>query len=287
MSKYVQMNYRSISSNNLSLYRDLFINMGATEEKFCLKWNDFSSNASKSFGLLRNEEYLHDVTLICDDNSQVSAHKLVLSACSEYFKTIFRNNGNQRPLICLEGITLSELKNILDYMYNGEAKIFQENLERFLALASRLRVSGLLQNDNEDSMRFEGTKAEENTDFEVDITTDADKLNKNDVYTTKTFGKTGQIKNCVPGQVIKAVSINNGDQKEINRKVDEHIETCSDGTLKCTLCGKVEAGRKNKSQNMRGHVETHLEGISYQCQFCEENFRSRFSLSQHKYRNHK
>ena len=48
-------------------------------EKFCLKWNDFHSNVSKSFGLFRNEEYLHDVTLVSDDHHQVSAHKLVLS----------------------------------------------------------------------------------------------------------------------------------------------------------------------------------------------------------------
>ena len=61
-------------------------------EKFDLKWNDFHSNVSKSFGLLRNEDYLHDVTLVSDDYKQVTAHKLVLSACSEYFKNIFKNN---------------------------------------------------------------------------------------------------------------------------------------------------------------------------------------------------
>ena len=100
-------------------------------EKFCLKWTDFETNVSKSFGILRNEEYLHDVTLVCDDNSQVSAHKLVLSACSEYFKTIFRKNIQASPLVCLGGISEPELNSILDYMYNGEAKIFQENLENF------------------------------------------------------------------------------------------------------------------------------------------------------------
>ena len=40
-------------------------------EKFCIKWKDFETNVSKSFGLLRNEDYLHDVTLVCDDNQQV------------------------------------------------------------------------------------------------------------------------------------------------------------------------------------------------------------------------
>ena len=116
-------------------------------EKFCLKWNDFDSNVSKSFGLLRNEDYLHDVTLICDDNSQVSAHKLVLSACSEFFKAVFKNNKHQNPLICLEGISARELQDILDYMYNGEANIYQEGLENFLLIAQRFKIMGLLQNE--------------------------------------------------------------------------------------------------------------------------------------------
>ena len=112
-------------------------------EKFCLKWIDFESNVSKSFSLLRNEEYLHNVTLVCDDNSQVSAHKLVLSACSEYFKTIFRNNNHPSPLICLEGVSSPDLRNILEYMYNGKANILQENLDNFLSLAKRLKLLGL------------------------------------------------------------------------------------------------------------------------------------------------
>ena len=91
-------------------------------EKFCLKWNDFHSNVSKSFGLFRNEDYLHDVTLVSDDHHHVSAHKLVLSACSEYFKNIFKlnNKPNAHPLICLDGVKSDDLKNIIDYIYNGE-----------------------------------------------------------------------------------------------------------------------------------------------------------------------
>ena len=54
-------------------------------EKFSLKWNDFDANVSKCFGRLRNEDYLHDVTLVTDDDHHVTAHKLVLSACSDYF----------------------------------------------------------------------------------------------------------------------------------------------------------------------------------------------------------
>ena len=56
-------------------------------EKFSLKWNDFHSNVSKSFELLRNEEYLQDVTLVSDDGHHISAHKQ--QSCPVIIKQIF------------------------------------------------------------------------------------------------------------------------------------------------------------------------------------------------------
>merc|ERR1712243_59231 len=98
----------------------------AMTEKFCLKWNDFQTNVTKSFSKLRNEDDFFDVTLVSDDKQQVSAHKLVLSSCSDYFKSILRQNKHSHPLLCLEGISSSELNNVLDYIYNGEIQIFHE-----------------------------------------------------------------------------------------------------------------------------------------------------------------
>ena len=85
-------------------------------EKFKLKWNDFQSNVSNSFELLRNENYLHDVTLVSDDNLQISAHKLVLSACSDYFKNILKHSKHPHyhPLVCLSGVSSEDLNNIVD-----------------------------------------------------------------------------------------------------------------------------------------------------------------------------
>ena len=91
-------------------------------EKFCLKWNDFQTNVSRSFYVLRNENHLHDVTLVTDDHEKVPAHRLVLSACSDYFKDIFKNNQHSHLLLCLDGISSQDLKNIMDYIYNGEVK---------------------------------------------------------------------------------------------------------------------------------------------------------------------
>ena len=115
-------------------------------EKICLKWNDFQSNVSKSFGLLRVEQYLHDVTLVADDKMQISAHRLVLSACSNYFKEVFKNNAQfSHPLLCLNGIGSEDLTNMLDYIYNGQVSIHPERLDRFLEVAQRFKLEGLLQ----------------------------------------------------------------------------------------------------------------------------------------------
>ena len=42
----------------------------ATNEKFCLKWNDFEHNVSSAFNTIREEKDFFDVTLVCD-NKQV------------------------------------------------------------------------------------------------------------------------------------------------------------------------------------------------------------------------
>ena len=38
-----------------------------TNEKFCLRWNDFEVNISSAFKDLRDDKDFFDVTLACDD----------------------------------------------------------------------------------------------------------------------------------------------------------------------------------------------------------------------------
>ena len=60
-----------------------------TSDKFCLRWNDFEANISKAFQELKEDKDFFDVTLACDDD-QLLAHKVILSACSSYFKNVFK-----------------------------------------------------------------------------------------------------------------------------------------------------------------------------------------------------
>ena len=113
------------------------------ENSFSLKWNGFQSCAANSFMQLRKFNEFNDVTLVCDDYKQMSAHKLILSSCSTYFKTVLSQTNHPNPMICLDGISSQELNNILDYIYNGEVLIGQDDMDQFLKIAARLKLEGL------------------------------------------------------------------------------------------------------------------------------------------------
>lgn len=58
-----------------------------TSSQYSMRWKDFPSHFSGEFKSLRNDEQFVDVTLCCDDQF-IKAHKIILSACSTYFKKI-------------------------------------------------------------------------------------------------------------------------------------------------------------------------------------------------------
>jgi len=118
-----------------------------SSEKFCLRWNDFESNISVAFRELRDDKDFFDVTLACDDE-QIQAHKVILSACSPFFRNILRRNPHQHPLLYLKGVKYSDIQSVLNFMYHGEVNVAQEELNSFLAVAEELRVKGLTQGPN-------------------------------------------------------------------------------------------------------------------------------------------
>jgi len=117
-----------------------------SDEAFCLKWNDFQGSISSSLGSLRTTSDLLDVTVQCGKES-LQCHRLVLSACSDWFKAVFRALPavTQHPVIVLWEATARDMALLLDFMYNGEVNVKQENLNSFLALAEKLSVRGLTQ----------------------------------------------------------------------------------------------------------------------------------------------
>ena len=109
-------------------------------EKLCLQWNDFQNNRNAAFKNLREDTDFNDVTLACEDGTQVEAHKVVLAALGPVFQNLLRRNKHNHPLIYMSGVKSHDLLAIVDFLYSGEANVFQENLDSFLAIAEELQL---------------------------------------------------------------------------------------------------------------------------------------------------
>jgi len=126
-----------------------------SSEKFCLRWNDFERNISTTLKELRDDKDFFDVTLACDDE-QIQAHKVILAACSPFFRNILRRNPHQHPLLYMKGVKFTDLQAVLNFMYHGEVNVAQEELNSFLSVAEDLRVKGLTQthsSSNQETVR--------------------------------------------------------------------------------------------------------------------------------------
>ncbi|XP_046387395.1 broad-complex core protein isoforms 1/2/3/4/5-like isoform X5 [Ischnura elegans] len=120
-------------------------------EQFSLRWNNFHNNLTLGFHELLEEEDLVDVTLACD-GKYVQAHKIVLSVCSPYFKSLFKENPCRHPIVILKDVGHKELQAILQFMYRGEVNVRQDDLTGFLKTAEMLKIKGLTgENSDKDS----------------------------------------------------------------------------------------------------------------------------------------
>lgn len=115
----------------------------AQPQLFCLRWNNYQTNLTCSFDQLLQSELLVDVTLACADGQFMKAHRMVLSACSPYFQTLFSDNPCKHPIVILKDIGWSELKAVVEFMYKGEINVCQEQIEPLLKVAESLKIRGL------------------------------------------------------------------------------------------------------------------------------------------------
>ncbi|XP_047493649.1 broad-complex core protein isoforms 1/2/3/4/5-like [Penaeus chinensis] len=115
------------------------------EQQFCLRWNNFQANIVSSFEALLDREEFVDVTLTAEGKS-LKAHRVLLSACSPYFRDLFRDlPAHQHPVIVLRDTSFLELKSLLSFIYHGEVNVSQERLGLLLKTAEALRIKGLAQ----------------------------------------------------------------------------------------------------------------------------------------------
>ena len=255
-------------------------------EKLCLKWNDFQENVNKAFGNLKEDKEFADETLACEDGQQLEAHKVILAASSPFFQNILRKNRHPHPLIYMKGAKFEDLLAIVDFLYFGEANVFQENLDAFLSIADELKLKGLTgqKDKGEDNIETNQTK------MSAKPTVKKEKLNLN--LGQQNYALKKDVDNSELSQEM-TLSVQNfvcQDLQELDVQVKSMMEMSQnlvpsrkEKARICKVCGKEGAGF-----TIRDHIEAnHLEGVVLPCATCGKTYRSRTALSHHKALKHR
>ena len=235
------------------------------DEKLCLQWNDFKENITSSVGNLKEDKDFTDVTLACEDGTQIEAHKIILVGSSPFFDNLLRRNKHMRRM------KSEDMAAIVEFLYCGKASVPQDNLDSFLAIAEELKLKGLTG--------VKTTEAESN-EARRPIDRQFDQFIKGE---TNSLKQSSLSRNHISGGdgVIATMNHFSGDFKELDEKCDSMIEKLLEkfqgkAAYECKVCGK-QALHKG---DMRKHIEAnHLEGALVSCSKCEKKFRSTNSLA--------
>uniref|UniRef100_A0A1B6EQ73 BTB domain-containing protein n=1 Tax=Cuerna arida TaxID=1464854 RepID=A0A1B6EQ73_9HEMI len=111
-------------------------------DHFCLRWNNYQSNMVSELDILRSEEHLVDVTLSCE-GQKFRAHKVILSACSAYFRNVFKENPCEHPVVILKDVNHEDVEALLSFVYQGVVYVSEKKLSSFLQTAELLQIKGL------------------------------------------------------------------------------------------------------------------------------------------------
>ena len=264
-------------------------------EKLCLQWNDFQNILSSAFGDLRGDTDFTDVTLACEDGQQVEAHKVILISSSPFFLNLLKRNKHPHQLVYMRALKYGNLVSMVDFLYHGEANVYQDNLDSFLALADELQLKGL--------------KREEEIEPDPKI---ASKTNRQIMKPSKTANCSIATSKDIPPAAIgieniigmfyspeTAIALNSFPVDAYLEELDQKVKSMmivsenqidkrhGEGRVPngkariCTVCGK-----EGRRINIMQHIEAnHMTNISIPCNACGKTMKTRHALNQHKCKN--
>lgn len=119
---------------------------GTGTQYFSLRWNNHPVNLVSVFTGLYQAESLVDVSLAAE-GKHLQAHKVVLSACSDYFQTLFAANPCRHPIVILKDVSFEDLQTVVKFMYHGIVNVSSDKLPAVLKTADTLQIKGLEKNN--------------------------------------------------------------------------------------------------------------------------------------------
>jgi len=253
-----------------------------------ISWDSYHTAASNTVRNLYSDQDFTDVTIACEGEKQVQAHKVILSASSSFLHSILVENPNEHPLLCLTGVRFDLLQRLVEFIYLGEIKIPEDEVTSFLDLGRELEVSGIIeQNQPVSTERFLETKAEEPEDPLID---NFPQLSY-DVNAVEEFLiediKEESIDNFEVPKVLKKEKLFQCNKCEFTSvhyaSVRKHKISKHDGVkYHCDKCVKSFSD----SSTLLRHKKSIHDGVVYRCELCLKTFSDGSALTRHKKTKH-
>ena len=189
-----------------------------------------------------------DVTLVTDDKQQIRAHRNILSACSPVFKSILQiDSKNANQVIYLRGIQHSEMESIMQFIYLGEARFYEERMNEFIKVSKDLEIkdlsTGIEMNDQAEDRSNEDNNLPENNYADEEVGDNP----------AQTFDQEENETQTVTRPIIR----NNAAIKKLSR--------ADGGKYACNQCD-YQAGYPS---NLTRHIQSKHEGVKYACNQCD------------------
>ena len=293
--------------------------MAKNSESLVLQNSEFAQNHVIYYRELMEYQEMTDITLACDDDSSIEAHKFILCASSPFFRNIIRNSRHQSPYVYLKGIKMEDLQAIITFMYTGETKVNANDMKRFLTTAHELKVAGLILNKEKGVGAKERTKQEEplidtlseemeseesqeieimaediENEVELEVDTEVSDLETSKVQASKEENE-GKIDESLPiveskdKPAMKETTKKERKQKEkttvdpedLKREMNTRIKYVFDRALQKPVYVCIECNLTFQQKGAREHVEVHMKGNGVICTNCGAIFRGPKTLADH------
>ena len=256
----------------------------AESDIFCLRMQEFNKNIGISWQELQIETNFCDVTLACEDK-QIKAHKVIISSCSPVLRNILKLNQNPHPLIYLRRVKYKDLQNLLNFMYQGEVNVAEEDFTSFLEVAEDLNIRGLSEGNKEGynaklkiplQATHESTAKRKRTVEKIII---EDIKEANYIETSNEFGQA--CDNFADNESKISISSIECNQIKQKNNEDNKQSLVSIVAEKKFPCGKCDFKAKYKN-DLKVHIESTHDGVRYPCDQCDYKAKQKSRLKIHK-----
>ena len=249
------------------------------QDKYTLTWHRYSDHLKEALKEMMTSSEFADVTLVSDDKKQIRAHRNILSACSPVFKNILQlDSKNVNPVIYLRGIQHSEIESIMQFIYLGEAKFYEERIGEFIMVSKNLEIKEMSAVIEMNDL----TASNEENSQQENYVVDDKNIGEEPASPSYESGVNVEHQELIvirPTEVCVKYACNQCDYKAAQKgNLTQHIQSKHEGLkYDCNQCDY----QATTLSNLTIHIQAKHEGVKHACNQCGKQFTMQKSLTRH------